>query len=56
MGKSLAAKNDANARDSDSGDVTEIRLRLPWWVWLVLAVILAGAILTFRSGRTGLKL
>ena len=39
--------NDTNARDSYSRDATEIRRRLPWWVWLVLAVMLAGAIVTF---------
>ena len=47
--QSLVAMNDANARDSDSGDVAEIRLgqRLPWWVWFVLTAILAGAVVTF---------
>lgn len=41
--------SDRDIQDSDSGDVTEARLRqrLPWWVWLVLAAILAGAIVTF---------
>lgn len=41
--------NDTSVRDSGSGDIAEIRLRqrLPWRVWLVLAVILAGAIVTF---------
>ena len=47
--QSLAAMNDTNARDSDSRDATEIRRRLPWWVWLVLAVMLAGAIVTFLT-------